>query len=63
LTACVAASYRGWHLFVAAGVLPFASGTGAACKGVVLDFVDIEERADALSGIALIEKLGKFIYP
>jgi len=39
--------------------LPFASGTGAAAKGLALDFVGAEERADALSGIALIEKVGK----
>lgn len=39
-------------------MLPFASGTGSACKGVVLDFVDSEERADALSAIALVEKIG-----
>jgi len=46
------------HIYVAAGVLPFASGTGSAVKGVVMDLVDGEEKADALSGIALIEKLG-----
>jgi len=30
---------------------------------VVLDFVGGEERADALSGIALIEKLGELFFP
>lgn len=40
-------------------MLPFASGTGSACKGVVLDFVDSEERADALSAIALVEKIAQ----
>lgn len=40
-------------------MLPFASGTGSACKGVVLDFVDSGERADALSAIALVEKIGE----
>lgn len=39
-------------------MLPFASGTGSACKGVILDFVDSEERVDALSAIALVEKIG-----
>ncbi|ORY30984.1 major facilitator superfamily domain-containing protein [Naematelia encephala] len=57
LTACVALSTHGWHLYVAAAVLPFASGTGSAAKGVTLDFVPPDHRADALSGIALIEKL------
>lgn len=59
LTALTTLSTKGWHLYVAACVLPFASGTGSACKGVVLDFVDSEERADALSAIALIEKIGE----
>ncbi|EIW71307.1 hypothetical protein TREMEDRAFT_27990 [Tremella mesenterica DSM 1558] len=57
LTACVTASTQGWHLFLAAAVLPFASGTGSAIKGVTLDFVAPEERSDALGAIALIEKL------
>ena len=41
-------------------MLPFASGTGSAVKGVVMDLVGGEEKADALSGIALVEKLGAF---
>ena len=48
-------------MFVAAVVLPFASGTGAAAKGLALDFVGPEDRADALSGIALIEKVGEYM--
>ncbi|OXM77049.1 hypothetical protein C364_05564 [Cryptococcus neoformans Bt63] len=59
LTALTTLSTKGWHLYVAACVLPFASGTGSACKGVVLDFVDSEERADALSAIALVEKIAQ----
>ena len=45
-------------MYLAAVVLPFASGTGAAAKGLALDFVPVEERSDALSGIALIENIG-----
>lgn len=45
-------------MYVAAAVLPFASGTGSAVKGVAMDLVGEDEKADALSGIALIEKLG-----
>ena len=58
LTALVTFSSSRTHIYIAAGVLPFASGTGSAVKGVVMDLVDGEEKADALSGIALIEKLG-----
>jgi hypothetical protein len=53
---------EGWHVYLAAGVLPFASGTGSAVKGVVMDLVGVEEKADALSGIALVEKLGTFSF-
>jgi hypothetical protein len=62
LTAGCAASTKGWHMYLAATVLPFASGTGAAAKGVTLDFVAPEQRSDALSAIALIEKLGEYMF-
>jgi hypothetical protein len=58
LTALVTFASSGTHIYIAAGVLPFASGTGSAVKGVVMDLVGGEEKADALSGIALVEKLG-----
>ncbi|ODN85245.1 hypothetical protein L198_07568, partial [Cryptococcus wingfieldii CBS 7118] len=62
LTALTAFSTNSWHLYLAAGVLPFASATGSACKGVVMDLlVDTDQRADALSAIALVEKLGMYI--
>ncbi|ORY30171.1 major facilitator superfamily domain-containing protein [Naematelia encephala] len=57
LTSGVSFSTRGLHLFIAAGILPFASGTGAAAKGVTLDFVTPELRADALGAISLVEKI------
>ncbi|KAK8847333.1 hypothetical protein IAR55_005190 [Kwoniella newhampshirensis] len=59
LTALLTFASHGWHLYLAAVVLPFASGTGSACKGVTLDFVPPEERADALSAIALVEKIAQ----
>ena len=46
-------------MYLAAAVLPFASGTGSACKGVTMDFVEADQRADALGAIALVEKLGR----
>lgn len=57
LTALVSLSTRGWHLYLAAGIIPFASGTGSAARGVTLDFVVPELRADALGAIALVEKI------
>ncbi|WWC87011.1 uncharacterized protein L201_001894 [Kwoniella dendrophila CBS 6074] len=61
LTGLTTLSTKGWHLYLAAGVLPFASATGSATKGVTLDFVRPDQRADALSAIALIEKLAQVI--
>lgn len=59
LTSAVSFSNKWWHLYVAAAVLPFSSGTAPAAKGVMLDIVDFEDRADALAGIALVEKIGE----
>ncbi|TXT07090.1 hypothetical protein VHUM_03260 [Vanrija humicola] len=59
LTSIVSFSNKWWHLYVAAAVLPFSSGTAPAAKGVMLDIVDVEDRADALAGIALVEKIGE----
>lgn len=60
LTALTSFADKGWEMYLAAAVLPFASGTGSAVKGVAMDLVKEEEKEDALSGIALIEKLGKY---
>ncbi|WVQ69175.1 uncharacterized protein L199_007391 [Kwoniella botswanensis] len=59
LTGLTTLSTKGWHLYLAAGVLPFASATGSACKGVTLDFVEADQRSDALGAIALIEKIAQ----
>lgn len=40
----------------AAVLLPLASGTGSASKGVILEMVTPEERSDALASIALLER-------
>lgn len=39
----------------AAGILPLASGTAPASKGVVMEMVTAEQRPDALSAVSLIE--------
>lgn len=59
LTAVVTLSSHPWHMYAAASVLPFASGTGPASKGVMLEFVAPEDRPDAMSAIALVEKLAQ----
>ncbi|GAA6008404.1 hypothetical protein JCM11491_004463 [Sporobolomyces phaffii] len=57
LTGCIGFAQTGWHLYVAALVIPLASGTAPASKGVVMEMVSPSEQADALQGIALIETL------
>ncbi|KAL1405594.1 hypothetical protein Q8F55_009233 [Vanrija albida] len=59
LTSAVSFSNKWWHLYIAAAVLPFSSGTAPAAKGVMMDIVDAEDRPDALAGIALVEKIGQ----
>ncbi|GAA5885883.1 hypothetical protein JCM16303_000095 [Sporobolomyces ruberrimus] len=57
LTGCIGFAQTGWHLYLAALVIPLASGTAPASKGVVMEMVSPSEQADALQGIALIETL------
>ncbi|KAJ7441928.1 hypothetical protein B0H11DRAFT_2095206 [Mycena galericulata] len=57
LTALVGFSSRSWHMMAAATILPLASGTAPACKGVLMDMVPPSRRADALAAISLIETL------
>ena len=57
LTSGVLLVKQSWQMFVAAAILPFASGTAPAAKGVILDMVGPEQRALALPAIALVENL------
>ncbi|KAJ7458537.1 hypothetical protein FB451DRAFT_1046793 [Mycena latifolia] len=57
LTALVACSSQSWHMLAAAAILPLASGTAPACKGVLMDMVPASRRADALAAIALVDTL------
>ncbi|CAK5270104.1 unnamed protein product [Mycena citricolor] len=55
MTSLVAFNSQSWHVIAAAGLLPLASGTAPACKGVLLDMLPPHKKADALSGISVIE--------
>ncbi|RFU34287.1 hypothetical protein B7463_g2079, partial [Scytalidium lignicola] len=50
---------QGWQMYLIASVLPFASGTGAAAKGTILQMCSPSERADALSAITLVEMIAR----
>jgi MFS family permease len=50
---------NGWQLFLIAGILPLAAGTGSSAKGVILQMCDPSERTDALSAITLVEMVAR----
>lgn len=55
LTGAASFISRGWQMYLIAVLLPFASGTGAAAKGTILQMCSPGEKTDALSAITLIE--------
>ncbi|KAJ6567545.1 major facilitator superfamily domain-containing protein [Mycena sp. CBHHK59/15] len=57
LTGLVGFSSQSWHMMAAAAILPLASGTAPACKGVLMDMVPDHRRSDALAAISLVETL------
>ncbi|KAK3368466.1 major facilitator superfamily domain-containing protein [Podospora didyma] len=61
LTMCVAFTTQKWHIYLAAGALPFASGTAPAAKGVLTAMVSSSQRADALNALTLIENIGRLL--
>lgn len=52
---------QGWEMYLISVLLPFASGTGAAAKGTILQMCSPAERADALSAITLVEMIGNLL--
>ncbi|KAH8807836.1 hypothetical protein F5884DRAFT_790227 [Xylogone sp. PMI_703] len=59
LTGAASFIQQGWQMYLVASVLPFASGTGAAAKGTILQMCSPSERADALSAITLVEMIAR----
>ena len=55
--------HRGWQMYLVAAILPFASGTGSASKGTILQMLGgsatSSERTDALAGISLVENMAR----
>lgn len=56
LTGIATFTSQGWQMYVIAVLLPFASGTGAAAKGTILQMCSPDERIDALSAITRKQK-------
>ncbi|KAJ7714805.1 major facilitator superfamily domain-containing protein [Mycena metata] len=55
VTALVGLNSQSWHMLAAATILPLASGTAPAAKGVLTAIVPDARRSDALAGIAIVE--------
>jgi MFS family permease len=52
---------KGWQMYAVAMLLPFASGTGPAAKGTILQMCSAAERADALGAITLLEMIARLL--
>ncbi|KAH7627185.1 major facilitator superfamily domain-containing protein [Sordaria sp. MPI-SDFR-AT-0083] len=59
LTCCTALATKKWHIYLAAAMLPFASGTAPAAKGVMTEMCSPSQRADALNALTLVENIGR----
>ncbi|KAK3491129.1 major facilitator superfamily domain-containing protein [Neurospora hispaniola] len=59
LTSCAALATKKWHIYLAAAMLPFASGTAPAAKGVMTEMCSPSQRADALNALTLVENIGR----
>lgn len=57
LTGLAAFSRQGWHIYLAAFMLPLASGSSSAAKGVMMEMCPASQRADALSAMTLVEMI------
>ncbi|KAL2882669.1 hypothetical protein SGCOL_001876 [Colletotrichum sp. CLE4] len=55
VTSLAAWATEGWHVYAAAFLPPFASGSAPAAKGVITEMCPPHMRQDALSAITLVE--------
>ncbi|KAI1262618.1 major facilitator superfamily transporter [Xylariaceae sp. FL1019] len=55
VTLFAAFSSKAWHVYLAGFLLPFASGSAPAAKGVMTELCPPYQRQDAISGITLVE--------
>lgn len=55
ITGCIAFATQGWHIYLAGFLLPFASGSAPASKGVLTEICPSSQRAEALQAMTMIE--------
>ncbi|KAK0736536.1 major facilitator superfamily domain-containing protein [Apiosordaria backusii] len=59
LTMCAAFAVKSWHIYLAAFLLPLASGSAPAAKGVMTEMCSPSQRADALNALGLVENVAR----
>ncbi|KAK4183729.1 hypothetical protein QBC35DRAFT_542352 [Podospora australis] len=59
LTLYVAFATKSWHIYLGAFLLPLASGSAPAAKGVMTEMCPPSRRADALSALGLVENVAR----
>ncbi|KAH8646127.1 hypothetical protein BX600DRAFT_405839 [Xylariales sp. PMI_506] len=57
VTAYTASATTGWHIYLAGFLLPLASGSAPASKGVITGMCNPAQRADALQAMTLVENV------
>ncbi|PSR92297.1 major facilitator superfamily domain-containing protein [Coniella lustricola] len=59
LTAGAALCTKKWHIYLAAFLLPFGSGSAPAGKGVITEMCAHSQRTDALNAVTLVENIAR----
>ncbi|KAI0127390.1 hypothetical protein BJ170DRAFT_625194 [Xylariales sp. AK1849] len=59
LTAGTALATQKWHIYLAAFLLPFGSGSAPAAKGVITEMCPASQRTDALNAVTLVENIAR----
>ncbi|KAI0197860.1 major facilitator superfamily transporter [Astrocystis sublimbata] len=55
ITTSSAFATQGWHIYLVGSLLPLASGSAPAAKGVLTEMVPANRKADALQAMTLVE--------
>ncbi|KAJ4150422.1 hypothetical protein LMH87_011174 [Akanthomyces muscarius] len=58
-TTVAAFATQPWHIYLAAFLLPFGSGSAPAAKGVITSMCSDSQRADALNAVTLVENIAR----
>ncbi|KAH6880391.1 hypothetical protein B0T10DRAFT_609499 [Thelonectria olida] len=59
LTTVAGFATKRWHIYLAAFLLPFGSGSAPAAKGVITEMCPESQRADALNAVTLVENVAR----